>query len=516
MCYKIIIFCLLNCSLVSFAAQEIEQSYLEAILQTSPEGLPTLLIKKLVEDADTFEQATMSIKSLFLTSSKTDAVFDIMRNPYVIDYIIAVLMSKFPMSLVHIINTLGYQVVEFWVEKLTHLRSQFATEGYENIIYDKTLLPYVTYTLLSMKKKLSFIHYLLDNNIDFHLDMIDDFGKTPLMYAVINGDINLVKRLINRGAQVNRYDNDSKNAWLYAKIFNYQDIAVLLESFGGTTEQDAENWTIFLENLAQNLFPQDEQQEENFVVQALNDNINIIDILANKFSEQEQLIFVRNAAFNSEIAFLILAKQAGIEINNRYVDSSNITTLMYAVYGGDLEVVKFLIYNGADARAADDQGNTVLIHAIDQQHYDIVEFLLTLNIDVNALTNNGQSALAIVAFIGNIDLANLLLIHGANINSIDQNGFTPLMTTTLQGHYDLAQFLVDKGGDFNTDLIDPANLNAQDKSLLRYYAIHSGNALLLDKILRDWQGETTEESLTRAQRIIERHQSGSLQRRHNQ
>lgn len=39
-----------------------------------------------------------------------------------------------------------------------------------------------------MNKKVSLIYYLLNNNIDFYPDMVDGFGKTPLIHAVIAGD----------------------------------------------------------------------------------------------------------------------------------------------------------------------------------------------------------------------------------------------------------------------------------------------------------------------------------------
>lgn len=46
----------------------------------------------------------------------------------------------------------------------------------------------------------------------------DIFGKTPLMHAVINNDIDSVKELIYNGADISIKDNNNRTALDYAYI----------------------------------------------------------------------------------------------------------------------------------------------------------------------------------------------------------------------------------------------------------------------------------------------------------
>jgi hypothetical protein len=63
-------------------------------------------------------------------------VLGVMQNPQVMDYVIAVLMSKFSVSLDKIIGVFGYQLIESWLEELASLESLQSTSGYESFVLD--------------------------------------------------------------------------------------------------------------------------------------------------------------------------------------------------------------------------------------------------------------------------------------------------------------------------------------------------------------------------------------------
>ncbi len=86
------------------------------------------------------------------------------------------------------------------------------------------------YTLLIITIKLkanSCFDFLLENNVN--LEKISS-GKTPLMHAVKNGKLDMVKALIKKGA--NKFAKNDKNltALDYATRYKRNDIKTYLES----------------------------------------------------------------------------------------------------------------------------------------------------------------------------------------------------------------------------------------------------------------------------------------------
>lgn len=61
-------------------------------------------------------------------------------------------------------------------------------------------------------------------NINFQ----DENGKTPLIMAVIKGNKDIVRALVNIGADLNIKDNDNKTALDYAESNNFEEIKKIL------------------------------------------------------------------------------------------------------------------------------------------------------------------------------------------------------------------------------------------------------------------------------------------------
>jgi ankyrin repeat protein len=111
------------------------------------------------------------------------------------------------------------------------------------------------------------------------------------------------------------------------------------------------------------------------------------------------------------------------------------TPLLVAVNNGDLDMVKLLLANGADAKAADSMGWTGL-HCIANAgpKYGIVP--------------KDPKPLNWTASQSQLDIAQLLLDHGANINAKDGLNETPLRAALNPGGavQNFADFLRKKGG----------------------------------------------------------------------
>ena len=61
---------------------------------------------------------------------------------------------------------------------------------------------------------------------------INKYGQTYLFYAIIESHNNIVKLLIQKGANVNQVDKKKRTPYSFAEKYNFKDICDLLVNFG--------------------------------------------------------------------------------------------------------------------------------------------------------------------------------------------------------------------------------------------------------------------------------------------
>ena len=64
------------------------------------------------------------------------------------------------------------------------------------------------------------------------IDARDEAGRTPLLLAVTQGRVEIVRLLLARGADPNAVDNTGHTPLQLAKMRNLQDVAALLQEAG--------------------------------------------------------------------------------------------------------------------------------------------------------------------------------------------------------------------------------------------------------------------------------------------
>ncbi len=130
----------------------------------------------------------------------------------------------------------------------------------------------------------------------------------------------------------------------------------------------------------------------------------------------------RNIVQNTCAALL----EAGADVNAR--SGSGCTPLWSAAVAMRSELVEFLLRHGAELDARDHKGRTTLMYVA--QHgvgEDVVGRLLAHGADVNARDTEGRTALMYVSFSACQSAMELLLDGGADIDLQDMRGTTALM-----------------------------------------------------------------------------------------
>ncbi len=215
---------------------------------------------------------------------------------------------------------------------------------------------------------------LVKNVIDF--EAFDVNGYTALIWAATKGHTEVVKALIEAGANLNAQDKNGYTALIWA-----------------TREGRAE------------------------VVEALIDAK--ADLNAQDYEGKTALILAARKGRTEVVKALI---EAEADLNAQ--DKNGYTALIWAAYQGHTEIVEALIAADADVNAQDDIGNTALICAAREGRTEVVKALIEAGANLNAQDISGNRALMWASEYGHFTVAKILIKSGANIYLADNQGRT--------------------------------------------------------------------------------------------
>jgi ankyrin repeat protein len=277
--------------------------------------------------------------------------------------------------------------------------------------------------------KIRVVEVLVANGADVR--RADEDGKTPLHWAAIKGNREIVTSLLARGAEINALD-----AYLNAPL----DLV-----------PDAPTADYLLAHGAR-----------------------LAGISANgrtPLSDVDRDLFMAAVAGNADRVRQCVARGAHVNIR----DSSQSSALIHAVYLGRLEAATALLEKGADLELPDDHGRTPLHVAAGQGFPKLVELLLTHRSRINARDRHGETPLGVAlnaetatillragadanvperlctaAAAGDGKLVELLLSYGAYANPKTKCiGGTPLLSAISRSKWDVVSILLDHGADPN-------------------------------------------------------------------
>lgn len=305
----------------------------------------------------------------------------------------------------------------------------------------------------------------------FNINAKDPQGKTALIWAAINGNKDLVHRLIKNSATLDAQDNDGFTALMQAIENNHTPVAEYLILAGANVnKQDRRGFTALMRAVKKNnsklvklllkakanpmlknaqgktaleLIPaitKDLTKEEAAAIQTLTDFIKPV---ADAWHTRGQQLIQAFGTKNTELARTLL--QQGADVNAK--DQGDATALMVASQLGCDSLVTLLLAAGADVNAQQDEGATALMFASKCGHATIAKKLIKAGADVNAKTKRGTTALASAIAKGHIPLVKILIKAGAQINAHTDQTATPLIIASVNGRMSIVQLLLKKGAD---------------------------------------------------------------------
>lgn len=296
------------------------------------------------------------------------------------------------------------------------------------------------------------------------LDSVDKRGMSPLHYAILVGDLEMLQLLAPLVKNINRQMEGTKGTYLStALLLKDEKMVECLLNNGAdpnltyklTADAQVERcllfWTIIIGH-------------KKFIelLTPLTHNISLV--------YSQALIFAVSVK-KMEVIHFLLEKNVNID----FQEELGCRPLQVAVATGCVEIVKLLAPLTKDINAIDADMMTALHCAATKHNLEIINVLLDNHADVNISSNKGLLPLHLAASYGDLDIIKRLTPLTKNINTLDKNGLTPLAYASKKGQVEVVKYLLDQGADANTVL--------GGGNLALHLAVNEGNLDVVNVLL---------------------------------
>jgi len=236
-------------------------------------------------------------------------------------------------------------------------------------------------------------------NIYFQKYIINNSLYKPLLFfPIANNDEQSLLYLLEKGININQKDtHEGKTALIYACEYGHQKIIKLLIDYGS------------------NINEKDKNGENALIIAFKYGYLEIVKLLIQNSTNDNYLKIID-----------LLIKNNELSRNMNKKDKDGNTPLMLACHNGYLEIVQFLIKNGANVNEKNHIGENALMFASMFGNLKLIMLLFKNNASVEGKGYNGKNVLMFASMCGHLDLMMLLIKYGADINWKDVDGKTAL------------------------------------------------------------------------------------------
>ena len=262
--------------------------------------------------------------------------------------------------------------------------------------------------------------YSIDNKFNPNSKSSKD-AFSMLDYACSQGDTNLVRFLLAKGAKVNECSQQIYPIHT-AALNGFADIVSILIENGANIESKDKGDFVPLHFAA--------REGRYQVVKLLLEKGAQVDSKT-RWDQTPLQLAIEKRHHNESILLIQYGANINIRCNDigeNYVSKER-TILHFAAKDGDFELVKYLIEHNMEVDPLDCYRTTPLLLAAENNHTEICEYLVEHGADPNLKGTDPQTALHYAAKNNNFELVKFLVEHKADVRAKGSNGF-PFRCTT--------------------------------------------------------------------------------------
>ena len=313
-------------------------------------------------------------------------------------------------------------------------------------------------------------------------------GSTPLQWAVYEGDVAEVNRLLDAGADVTIANNYGASPMsLAAEVAHTELLRLLLEAGADADSPNPEGQTALMAvartgnvEAARLLLDHGATVDAR---EGWGGQTALMWAAARRHPPMMELLISRGAAIDARSTHRDYQRHVTAEGRPKSLDSGGFTPLLYAARENCIACVDVLLANGADIDLPDPDGVSPLLLAIINANWDLAKRLIEAGADVNQWDIFGEAPLFTAVGLhtkvdggrASIDPLNetsgeaivrMLLERGANPNmqlffrpanvrgSTNTRGSTPLIRAATDGDLEMVKLLLEHGADATLYMAD--------------------------------------------------------------
>jgi serine/threonine-protein phosphatase 6 regulatory ankyrin repeat subunit B len=324
----------------------------------------------------------------------------------------------------------------------------------------------------------------------------------PLQWAALNGRLETVRLLVQRGANIHATGYLGRTALYYAAVNGHEEIVSLLLSQGARDDiADQDGRTplaiaasgghlgvvkILLQHTGgQGLEETDTGGRTALYYASENGHEEMVGYLLSQGARADITDSVGRSPFtwaafmgHMGVAKMLVQHMEGQGLNE--TDKDGLTALHWAAIEGQEEMVSYLLSQGAQADITDQEGITPFMEAAWKGHVGVAKMLLQ-HMGAEGLDETGKdglTALHMAAIEGHEDIMAFLLSQGAQADTSDQEGITPFMDAAFGGNLSVVKMILQHMGGKGLDETDNEGWTAV------YHAATEGHEEMVGYLLR--------------------------------
>jgi ankyrin repeat protein len=291
-------------------------------------------------------------------------------------------------------------------------------------------------------KSIKVLKYLIEKGCDVNAD--DGRNMTPLFLAITAQNNEAANYLIDHGAE-----SPQQRHYTLTEADDY-----LLKAMAVTTIHTDK--TVVSETNDYKLIKETTTgigKAVHNVNTSVNERAQLMTVIANCIESIKNKRFF-DAVHEENIETVKLQLKTNPKLVNAKYGSAGNTPLHHAVMNNsNLEVIMYLIENGADVNVKNDGGVTPLYAAAGYNpNVDVIKYLVKKGANLNTKSQSGGTPLLnSVAGNTNVEVTKYLIKMGADVNEGDNAGFTPLLSASANPNVEFVKCLVENGAVVNTN-----------------------------------------------------------------